>query len=143
MNNNLPNQSPEHKGHLRKLSAEDLAAINARRIVRWEAYNNAYKAQGSVSEMRPNQPELIQNVAGVAMANESIQKASPYAETRQVFTQPEPVAQPEMPVTPVATMPVSAEAVSAANPLLADAYKALDRIYEQQGLGQEDVTQAA
>lgn len=115
MNNNLQNQSPENKGHLRKLSAEQLDADKARQPVLWNAYANMHKAvelsyQSSLTALRQAQPEVIQNVAGVAIANESIQKADPYAETQQVF------AQPEMPVSQIASAP--AENAFTGNPLL-------------------------
>ena len=142
MNNNLQNQSPERKGHLHKLSAEQLAAVNARQPIRWEAYANMYKAQGSISEVRPAQPEVIQNVAGVAIANESFQKTAPYPEIQPMTVERSaPVAQVAMTETmvadPVATTP------TAANPLLAEAYKNLDNAYGQQELGRDDVAQAA
>lgn len=143
MNNNSQNHSPERKGHLHKLSAEQLEAITVHQHARWSAYANMYKAvelsyQVELDALRKQQPQVIQNVAGVAIANEAIQKPNPYTET-----QPVSVAQPEIPVTSVTPAPVSTETSSAANPLLADAYKALDRIYEQQELGQDDVAQAA
>ena len=142
MNNNLQNQSPERKGHIHKLSAEQLAAVNARQPIRWEAYVNMYKAQGSISEVRPAQPEVIQNVAGVAIANESFQKTAPYPEIQPVATeQSAPVAQVATTETIVADPAAATPAV--VNPLLAEAYKNLDNAYGQQGIGQDDVAQAA
>ncbi len=141
-NNSHKNQSPEHKGHLPKLSAEQLAAINARQPIRWEAYANMYKAQGSISEVRPAQPEVIQNVAGVAIANESFQNTAPYPKIQPMpVERTAPVAQAAMTETMVAD-PVAANTATA-NPLLAEAYKNLDNAYGQQELGQEDVAQAA
>lgn len=126
-NNNSFNHLPEQKGHLRKLSAEGLEAINARVSVRWKAQADMAKAvelsyPGSLTAMRQAQPEVIQNVAGVAMAaNESPYKADAYSEV-----QPAVAPQPEAPA-PVAP---------AANPLLADAYDALNKAYTQQEVGQ-------
>jgi hypothetical protein len=142
MNNNLQNQSPERKGHLHKLSAEQLAAINARQPIRWEAYANMYKAQGSISEVRPAQPEVIQNVAGVAIANQSFQKTASYPEIQPMPAERTvPVAQAAMTETMV-TEPITATSI-VTNPLLAEAYKNLDNAYGQQELGRDDVAQAA
>jgi hypothetical protein len=147
MNNNSQNQSPERKGHLRKLSAEEFEAISVRQPIRYKAYADMYKSvelsnQGNVNVMRQTQPEVIQNVAGVAIANESFQKTAPYPEIQPMTTErPAPVAQVAMTETMVADPAATTPTV--ANPLLAEAYKNLDNAYGQQELGRDDVAQAA
>jgi hypothetical protein len=135
MNNNLQNQSPEHKGHV-NLSPELVKAIQARQSIRWEAYGNTYKAVG-LSWQSPRQPqtEVIQNVAGVAMAanNESVQGPNPYVNEVQPAVAPAPSDQTGVSfdrnplMQQVAEPEVHVDPISAAEQIVRDAYDSMGK----------------